>query len=453
MAKRVFRDREASLWQSAADQVISKSSASRALDVGGPVVIEPADPKLPEMAAVDSIAAALDAGTAPPPPSESIDVRTQGVTDVAKFCASAAFQLARAKAKQILTGDDWDVTKFQEELGAQFGTCDARWSECITEFLKNKINNQSIPYRRHANLTDFVIEGPLGDQSRVAIVGDWGTGDATAKLLLRQIAQKHPDVVIHLGDVYYSGTEHEFQNYFYDIWQNMFGLPPVVWGGKLNGISKPATFALAGNHDMYAGGQEYYATIDMLGQPASYFCLRNQNWQFIAMDTGLHDANPTDASVTFLEDTELAWIKDKIQRANGRKTVLLSHHQLFTTFESIGGKKVNEKLQTQFQDVLPQVMVWYWGHEHDFVVYPKFMGVLARCIGHGAVPVGFDQIGKPDPSVPFEPVRLSVDTDGGLFQHGYAIMDLNGAAATVQHYMIDPVSQDEEVIFTENYPA
>ena len=57
MAKRHFRNRDASLWQSAADQMISKSSAGRALDVGGPAVMEPADPKLPEMAAVDSIAA------------------------------------------------------------------------------------------------------------------------------------------------------------------------------------------------------------------------------------------------------------------------------------------------------------------------------------------------------------------------------------------------------------
>jgi len=451
--KRHFRSQDASLWQSAADQVISKSSAGRALDVGGPVAPQPADPHTPEMAAVDEIAAAVDSESAVPQPSESLDARTQGVTDVAKFCATAAFQLARAKAKQILTGDDSEVKKFQAELGAPFGTCDVRWSECIAEYIRNKTNQQPIPYRRYSKLSDFVIEGPLGAAARVALVGDWGTGDATAKLLLRQVAQKQPDVVIHLGDVYYSGTDHEFQNYFYNIWQNMFGLPVVNPGGKPNGVSKPATFTLAGNHDMYAGGQPYYNAIDMLGQPASYFCLRNANWQFIAMDTGLHDNNPTGASVTFLEDTEVAWIKDKMQTANGRKTVLLSHHQLFTTFESIGadGNRVNPKLQAQLQDVLPEVTVWYWGHEHDFVVYPKFMNVLARCIGHGAVPVGFNQLGAADPKVPFQPIRLAVDSDGGLLQHGYAIMDLNGPSATVTHYTFDSVSQDEDVIFTENF--
>jgi predicted phosphodiesterase len=415
--------------------------------------VEPADPATPEMAAVDSIASALDNDKSLPLPSESVDAQTQGVADVAKFCASAAFQLARAKVKAALTGDDSDVKKFNELLGAQFGTCDARWSECISEFVKNSVAGAAIPYRRHTNLSDFVIEGALGDSSRVAIVGDWGTGDATAKLLLRQIAQKQPDVVIHLGDVYYSGTDHEFQNYFYSIWQEMFGLPLVKWGGKQNGLTKPATFTLVGNHDMYAGGQPYYTTIDMLGQPASYFCLRNKNWQFIAMDTGLHDHNPTAMSVTFLEDTEVAWIKDKIQTADGRKTVLLSHHQLFTTFEDIGGQKINPKLEAQLHDILPQVTVWYWGHEHDFVIYPKFLNVLGRCIGHGAVPVGFDQVGTADPKVPFENFRLSADTDGGLFQHGYAIMELTDASATVKHYMFDPVSQDEVVLFTENFPT
>ncbi|PWU11334.1 MAG: hypothetical protein C5B51_02800, partial [Terriglobia bacterium] len=424
-------------------------------DVGTRGALEPADPSLPEMAAADAIAAAIDQQAPPPHPSESIDARTQGVTDVAKFCATAAFQLARAKAKEILTGDASDVRRFEAELGAQFGTCDARWSECIAEYLKQRTNSQPIPYRRHQNLGDFVIEGPLTSTARVALVGDWGTGDTTAKLLLRQIAQKKPDVVIHLGDVYYSGTPHEFQNYFYGVWQNMFGLPAVKWGDKANGVSKPATFTLSGNHDMYAGGQPYYSVIDMLGQPASYFCLRNADWQFIAMDTGLHDNDPTNASVTFLEDSEAAWVKDKIQTANGRKTVLLSHHQLFTTFESIGseGNRINQKLEAELQDVLPQVTVWYWGHEHDFVVYPKFRNVLARCIGHGSVPVGFNQIGQPDAKVPFENFRLAVDTDGGLFQHGYAIMELNGPAATVKHYAFDPVSQDEAVIFTENFPA
>jgi len=70
------------------------------------------------------------------------------------------------------------------------------------------------------------------------------------------------------------------QNYFYNIWKESLDL------------TKVPTFTLAGNHDMFCGGAPYYKLIDQLGQPASYFCLRNDNWQFLAMDTGLHDNNP-----------------------------------------------------------------------------------------------------------------------------------------------------------------
>ncbi|HEY2016472.1 MAG TPA: metallophosphoesterase [Bryobacteraceae bacterium] len=455
MSVRHFRNKEASLWQSATDKVISASNAGNAQDVDSAPAITPAAPNTPEMAASDAVAAAVDQEAPLPPTTGSADVRSEGVGDVAKFCASAAFQLARARAKQLITGDGADVKKFQEELGARFGTCDPKWAEAIAEFVRTRVGNDVIPYRRYTSLSDFVIDGQLASKSRVALVGDWGTGDDGARLLLRQIVGKQPDVVIHLGDVYYSGTDHEFQNYFYSVWQNMLGLPLVTWGGKLTAPSKPLTFTLAGNHDMYAGGKPYYAALDVIGQPASYFCLRNKDWQFIAMDTGLHDADPTKSSVTFLEDTEVAWIKDKIQNAGGRKTVLLSHHQLFTTFEDIGpvGNKINQTLQKQLGDILGDVTVWYWGHEHDFVVYPKFMNVLARCIGHGAVPVGVSQIGKPSDSVKFEDFRLAPDSDGGLFQHGYAIMDLDGASAKVTHYQFDAISQDEAVIFEEDFPA
>jgi len=206
---------------------------------------------------------------------------------------------------------------------------------------------------------------------------------------------------------------------------------------------------------MYAGGAPYYATIDMLGQPASYFCLRNKHWQFLAMDTGLHDSNPVgQAQATFLEDTEVAWLKDKIHKAGGRKTILLSHHQLFSAFEKIGGDAVNQKLMEQLGDILSQVAAWFWGHEHNLIVYEKFQGVLGRCIGHGAFPVGVDELGHPDPKVPVRKVALAPNAeDGGLFQHGYVMMDLDGPAAQTTYYQFDAGSQKEVQLFAETFGA
>jgi 3',5'-cyclic AMP phosphodiesterase CpdA len=258
-------------------------------------------------------------------------------------------------------------------------------------------------------------------------------------------------VVIHLGDVYYSGTEHEMKNYFYAVWQKVLGIPKVEWGSKLTDTAaRPATFTLAGNHDMYAGGGPYYTLIDTLGQPASYFCVRNSNWQFIGLDTGLHDANPVGQDVTFLEDSEVAWLKHKIQTAGGRKTVLMSHHQLFSAFEKMDGKPVNEKLMNQLKEILPQVTVWFWGHEHNLTIYKKFQNVLARCVGHGAFPVGVDDVMDRDTSVPIEEsVQLSPEQSGALFQHGYAIMELNGPNAKVTYFEYDSGLDQEKAVHSE----
>jgi len=212
------------------------------------------------------------------------------------------------------------------------------------------------------------------------------------------------------------------QTYFYNIWKESLDL------------TKIPTFTLSGNHDMFSGGAPYYKLIDQLGQPASYFCLRNDNWQFLAMDTGLHDNKPEGGAPTYLEDTEVAWIADKILNRGNRRTVLLSHHQLFAANEAIGGKAVNDHLNQQLSPLLPGVDMWLWGHEHNLVIYEKYLGVLARCIGHGAFPVGLTDIpGAPMfPEVPMVPLRLG--DNGTFYNHGYVIMDLAGSTATLSYY-------------------
>ena len=171
-----------------------------------------------------------------------------------------------------------------------------------------------------------------------------------------------------------------------------------------------------------------------LGQPASYFCLRNDDWQFVALDTGLHDNQALDCKPTFLEETEVTWLKDKIATANGRQTVLLSHHQLFTANEDIGGQSLNGRLQAQVAPILDKVALWLWGHEHNQVIYKKWQGVLGRCIGHGAYPVGITEIARPKfPDVPIEPLGV-LKRGNSFYSHGYAIMDIDGASARLAYY-------------------
>jgi hypothetical protein len=57
--------------------------------------------------------------------------------------------------------------------------------------------------------------------------------------------------------------------------------------------------------------------IDRLGQPASYFALRNDFWQLLGMDTGLHDSQPG-GGLTYLENSEIEWLRDKLDNLSER---------------------------------------------------------------------------------------------------------------------------------------
>jgi hypothetical protein len=195
---------------------------------------------------------------------------------------------------------------------------------------------------------------------------------------------------------------------------------------------------------MYSGGAGYYGLVDQLEQQASYFCLRNAAWQFLAMDTGYNDFDPLSvkSNVTSLTPTEAEWHRTKIAQAGGRKTVLLSHHPLFSAFEPIGGEAVNGDLLAVFGQVLPQVAAWFWGHEHRLGVYAPHLGLQrGRCLGCSAIPVFVVE----DPMKPEFPVPLLEDppgsghtvrlgVNGDIYNRAYAILKLDGPNANVSYY-------------------
>ena len=426
---------EFSLWQSAIDQVVASKKSGQTQDFG----IHKHAVQRPDTG--DSmVAAAADAATHLAEGDHLADQvatlgpkATEGVADVGKYCASVWWEIAKAR----VAGDKAREAAWRARLGS-FTSCDPRYAEAVEQYVQfYRVKDGKVPYKVWKNLDDFVIDGQLPAKARVVIFGDWGTGQPEAKALLAAIARKNPDVVLHLGDIYYSGTGFETQNYFLNIWKSTLDL------------TRMHTFTLSGNHDMYGGGGPYYELIQTLGQPASYFCLRNDDWQFIALDTGLHDVDALDASPTFLEDTEVTWLNDKIANAGNRRTVLLSHHQLFTAFEDIGGKFLNERLNAQVGPVLPKVTVWFWGHEHNQVIYKPFQGVLGRCIGHGAYPVGITEIASQPKfaDVPLENVRLAKGPS--FYSHGYVVMDLDGSTARVSYYQ--DTDAEDHAMFTETY--
>lgn len=428
---RQFHDPKLSIWQSAVEEavVLKQGAPARLAAAGRPVPIERPDSNYPAVQEAVAYCSAAYAGQAVPGLTAGATLAAPLVSTLG-HCSLTALRLAKA----ILLNNEQDEQRYRDEL-CKFSDCDPCYVQAAEKYAEYFLaQGKRIPYRVYKNLTDFVLNDKLPAQARVAILGDWGTGQRAAKNVLTQIAAKSPDVVIHLGDIYYAGTTFEDENYFYQPWTQILDLAH----------RRVPTFTLAGNHDMYCGGVPYYALIDRLGQPASYFCLRNAHWQFLAMDTSLHDINPVQAgqAATYLEDTELVWHKDKIDTAGGRRTVLLSHHPLFTAYDSIEGNDVNLRLYPQVFTFLPSVALWLWGHEHNFVVYGQYEGIQrARCVGHAAFPVGIDELPR-EPLFPDVPLvtrdssgkSITLGQTAGLYNHGYVIIEINGPSATASYF-------------------
>lgn len=366
-------------------------------------------------------------------------------------CAKAALNLAIAKFQH----DDEAVAATQQQL-ARYGTCDPRWAECITEFVSHYAltKHGNVPYRRWQRPDDFVITDQLPAKCRIGILGDWGTGDLRAQAVLEQLATHQIDIFIHLGDIYYSCTTSE-ANLFYDSVRNVF-----------DRNSKVKIYTLCGNHDMYSGGAPYYALLDRLQQPASFFCLRNEAWQIIAGDTGYNDFDPfTHGGIgSWLQDlddrtspySELLWHLDKFRTANGRRTMFLTHHQPFSRNAAIDGSHAtNRRLLTQLGPVLDQIDLWLWGHEHNQVIYtPAQYGVRrGRCVGASAIPVpGSIDLYTSDPNITeptpeIQTCPLTLDSQRSIYNLGFAVIELNGRQATERYFEYDTSARVERELY------
>lgn len=211
---------------------------------------------------------------------------------------------------------------------------------------------------------------PLGNQVKMAILGDWGTGLYGAPVCAQSI-EKDPtyNFLMHLGDVYYSGDENEVIDRFLKFWPKNSGA-----------ISR----ALNSNHEMYTGGHAYFEqTLEQFGQQASYFAMQNDHWVLVGLDSGYKEHN--------LKDEEVSWLKAIIERADNRKVVLFSHHQPYSLLERGG-----EKLVSKLDDVLTnrKIFAWYWGHEHRCTIFDQhpIWGLHGRCVGHGGFPYFRDNL-------------------------------------------------------------
>jgi hypothetical protein len=269
----------------------------------------------------------------------------------------------------------------------------------------------------------------LPDRARLFLVGDFGTGLYGAPVTAKTVEADPEkfDLLVHLGDVYYSGEKDEVQQRLLDIW------PKRAEGTSRN---------LNGNHDMYSRGYGYFdVALPAFGQDSSYFAFQNSRWTLLFLDTSYKDNN--------LGRKQVKWIGKIMEQSGDRRVILFSHHPLFSNFKD-QGVKLEAKLHPYLES--GRIAAWYWAHEHHCAIYEPHhvYGLRARCIGNGGMPAkrkGFlelpveRQIGDlawrrmttditpscllldgPNSEIP-------VESDKYL-PHGYATLELNGARLT-----------------------
>lgn len=268
--------------------------------------------------------------------------------------------------------------------------------------------------------SDFsVFEIPA--DSKILLLGDFGTGlDDATSMLIAVLKNLYPNFIIHLGDIYYSGTEAECDAYC-NVFRKAF---------EVSGYAVPV-FSLPGNHEYISGGDGFFNKVLNLNpmilgedtkyrQQASYFSLRTADghWQFLGMDTGYnsvrtHTWSLSSAYSPWLEFGEAAWHQNKIENWNGRN-ILLSHHQLFSAFDRINdGDDVhyqsrqsshidNAVLNYLNYNLFPfvykyaeKIATWFWGHEHNLNIFDS-IGILApRLIGNSGYEEYEEEVAPP----------------------------------------------------------
>lgn len=321
-------------------------------------------------------------------------------------------KLAGARKRSITKGAE-------TRLLDQFDPSDPRWISVLWEKLKASLTGKA-KFVKHRSVTDFRF--PMKIPVKIALVSDWGTATEAAQQVAKRIGLLKPDHVIHLGDVYYSGTKPEIKQRFLRDWP----------------AGSSHSWALNSNHEMYSGGHGYFEeTLKAFQQPASYFNLQSKDWQIIGLDTGYVDHN--------LNKEQVEWLSAQLKNRS-TKTILLCHHQLFSAYQT-QGDRLEEWPEIKAALTAGKILAWFWGHEHKCVVYESYKNTKGRCIGHGGLPYAVPFGNPVHPEVPIKWIetrsRPQSPTHG---IQGFALLTIDGSGATVDYIdQLGSVSYSEKL--------
>ena len=270
-----------------------------------------------------------------------------------------------------------------------------------------------------------------------------------------------PDFTIHLGDVYFVGDEHEISENF--LGENTSPYEPVKWPMGTKG-----SFALTGNHEMYARGNGYFGSVLPRmglreagsewgsGQWASFFCLENKHWRIIGLDTGYNATNFDWGKLPVFENSK--WIRKSLQPqaamhdsrtlmlhglrtavnpdGDNRGLILLSHHGCYSSFSDW-----YQIPAQQLARIIHRPVIWFWGHEHKLAIYDQYAvrdGIERMAAASGTA--ACRSSAAPSPTLTSAAgshgttaaMRMAKKSDAGF--NGHVNLSLDGPALRVEYH-------------------
>jgi hypothetical protein len=209
---------------------------------------------------------------------------------------------------------------------------------------------------------------------KVALMADFGVGQYHSEAIATQLGHMQYPYVFHLGDVYYGGTQREFDDYYTGLLQSV--------------MAHSLLFSIPENHELYGGGVAYAKFLkDNLEagrtlQRGSYFCVRFAHHQFVAIDVNWNQRQRFTRPQKCLD-----WFESVL--AEGEKknltTILLTGSAPFCWGEQ-GARDLYTDLKPWHEK--GRIAMWFWGDDHYCALFQRNAkaSFVGSCIGHAGFP-------------------------------------------------------------------
>ena len=232
---------------------------------------------------------------------------------------------------------------------------------------------------------------PLKAKSvRFAVIGDNGTGTSEEYEVAQQVERYREaigyDFVVMMGDNIYGG--HKPQDFVKKFEQPY--KPLLDAGVKF--------YATLGNHDD-PDIERNYKLYDMGGQ--RYYNFKKGDVEFFVLDS------------TYMDPTQLAWVKSKLESSTAKWKICYFHHPLFSDGKYHGSDlDLRSKLMPMFQ--ADGVNVVLSGHDHVYERIKPQSGIYFWVVGNSGELRAHDLRPSPNTAQGFDTDRtfMLVEIDG-----------------------------------------